>query len=442
MIMRGTVDTEFDLFLSDLWGRLRGAAIEDRTGVTPKDRRKGTRDIAKVDALVLHQMAFSRGNDATRYDTVVAHFAILPDGKTLRLHPETALLWASNHFNARSVAVEFAGNFPDTKGRCWNSKEFGCHRVTPEQIEAGRRLVRHLVDTIGLTHVLAHRQSSGSRENDPGPDLWAGVGQWAVDQLGLGDGGPGFKVGDGNPIPSEWRTWAAPSRESELAYGPRPPGGSYVPSGTEAAMVRAAIRSGERNENALADLVFFRRHPERRGRLISRDEPGFAALSQEWLRIRDTLVRPELQGRPARPAPGTGGGGSPGAVDVVQVRGITVARQIAPQVERLLAAAEADGVRLSGGGFRTREEQIEHRRNHCGTTPYDIYEKPSSQCSPMTAIPGTSNHERGLAIDFRYNGASIGSRDNAGFRWLAANAGRFGLINLPKEPWHWSVDGR
>lgn len=62
---------------------------------------------------------------------------------------------------------------------------------------------------MGLTHVLAHRQSSAARENDPGPDLWRGVGQWAVENRGLNDGGPKFKVGDGNPIPDAWRTWGS-----------------------------------------------------------------------------------------------------------------------------------------------------------------------------------------------------------------------------------------
>jgi hypothetical protein len=143
---------------------------------------------------------------------------------------------------------------------------------------------------------------------------------------------------------------------------------------------------------------------------------------------------------PSSPAPRVGS--TAGAPDVVVVRGVTVARAIAPQIARLLAAAEADGVRLSGGGFRTPDQQIALRRKNCGTSQYDIYEKPSSQCTPMTARPGSSNHERGLAIDFTYNGASISTRDNPGFRWLAANAGRYGLCNLPKEPWHWSVDGK
>jgi LAS superfamily LD-carboxypeptidase LdcB len=124
------------------------------------------------------------------------------------------------------------------------------------------------------------------------------------------------------------------------------------------------------------------------------------------------------------------------------VRGIKVARQIAPQVDQLLAAAAADGVRLGGGGFRSPASQIELRRKHCGPTHYDIYEKKSSECKPATARPGQSNHERGLAIDFTYSGRGIGSHSNPGFKWLEANARRFGLYNLKSEPWHWSVNGK
>ncbi len=32
----------------------------------------------------------------------------------------------------------------------------------------------------GVRFVFAHRQSSESRGKRPGPDLWAGVGQWAI----------------------------------------------------------------------------------------------------------------------------------------------------------------------------------------------------------------------------------------------------------------------
>ena len=89
--------------------------------------------------------------------------------------------------------------------------------------------------------------------------------------------------------PKGWRT----RRESELDYGPGSRGGRpYGP--TETAIVHAAIRRGVTDENGLTDLVFFQRYPARNGRLISRDEPNFGQLSQEWLSIRDTLVRPIL----------------------------------------------------------------------------------------------------------------------------------------------------
>jgi LAS superfamily LD-carboxypeptidase LdcB len=67
---------------------------------------------------------------------------------------------------------------------------------------------------------------------------------------------------------------------------------------------------------------------------------------------------------------------------------------------------------------------------------------PSSQCRPPTARPGASQHEQGKAIDFRYAGRTIPTRNNAGYRWLRNNAASYGFYNLPSEPWHWSVNGR
>lgn len=124
------------------------------------------------------------------------------------------------------------------------------------------------------------------------------------------------------------------------------------------------------------------------------------------------------------------------------VRGITVAGSLAPQLAAMLDAADAAGMSFGGGGYRDPQAQIATRRANCGSSDYDIYEKPASQCSPQTARPGTSMHEQGLAIDFTYNGSLITGRSNPGFRWLAANAGRFGLSNLPEEAWHWSTNGR
>jgi hypothetical protein len=49
-------------------------------------------------------------------------------------------------------------------------------------------------------------------------------------------------------------------------------------------------------------------------------------------------------------------------------------------------------------------------------------------------------HERGLAIDFTCS-AIVVQRTDKCFAWLTKNASRYGLYNLPDEPWHWSTNG-
>lgn len=116
--------------------------------------------------------------------------------------------------------------------------------------------------------------------------------------------------------------------------------------------------------------------------------------------------------------------------------GIRMHRSVISQVEALCAAAAGDGTPLTGSGWRSTERQIELRIAHgCGGSL--IFDR-TCRGSPPTAVPGRSNHEKGLAIDF----ANCSSRSTACFGWLAGNAARFGFFNLPSEPWHWSVDGR
>ena len=141
---------------------------------------------------------------------------------------------------------------------------------------------------------------------------------------------------------------------------------------------------------------------------------------------------------------GTGGGGTPvvvtGPGSLSTVNGITVASSIAGQLASLMSAASAAGFNLGGGGYRDSASQIALRRAHCGTSDYAIYQMPASQCHPPTAPPGSSMHEQGLAVDFTNSGKLLARGDGA-FAWMQGNAGRFGFINLPSEPWHWSTNG-
>jgi len=96
-------------------------------------------------------------------------------------------------------------------------------------------------------------------------------------------------------------------------------------------------------------------------------------------------------------------------------------------------AAEKDGIVLDGGGYRDNAEQIRLRKAHCP----DWQNSRANDCRPPTAKPGTSMHEEGLAVDYE----NSKTRSTPVYQWLAKNAARFGIKNLPSEPWHWSVNG-
>ncbi len=120
---------------------------------------------------------------------------------------------------------------------------------------------------------------------------------------------------------------------------------------------------------------------------------------------------------------------------------ITIDGSLGHNLQAMVLAAHADGIALCGGGYRSPAEQIQLRIAHCGSSNYAIYQMPSGQCSPPTAVPGTSNHEQGLAIDFRCFGDGIPTHASPCFQWLAGHAATYGLFNLPSEPWHWSTTG-
>lgn len=132
-----------------------------------------------------------------------------------------------------------------------------------------------------------------------------------VDIQRLGDhDGAGFTAEfDSNEWPDQWTGdpelfEAAPSSEWQEMDAWLPAElGSSARSASEIAAMQAAIRGGQHSEILLANLIFFRRHPEREQRPLSATEPDFARLSQEWLQIRDTLVRPLLGSTPPATPP-------------------------------------------------------------------------------------------------------------------------------------------
>jgi hypothetical protein len=62
----------------------------------------------------------------------------------------------------------------------------------------------------------------------------------------------------------------------------------------------------------------------------------------------------------------------------------------------------------------------------------------------FAAVPGTSVHGWGRAVDFEFAGNEM-TFDDPGYQWLQANAGRYGFFHpdwaepwgSSPEPWHW-----
>lgn len=113
--------------------------------------------------------------------------------------------------------------------------------------------------------------------------------------------------------------------------------------------------------------------------------------------------------------------------------GIKVNASAADAFNRMKIKAAQAGFTLTGGGYRDYNQQVELRKQHCGTSYAQIYEVSANACKPPTARPGSSMHEEGLAVDFDMTSGL--------FEWFKANANEFGIFNLPSERWHWSTTG-
>ncbi|PTL79674.1 peptidoglycan-binding protein [Vitiosangium sp. GDMCC 1.1324] len=89
---------------------------------------------------------------------------------------------------------------------------------------------------------------------------------------------------------------------------------------------------------------------------------------------------------------------------------------------RMHAAARAAGINLTvNSAFRTMEQQRA------------LYQAYLNGTGNLAAKPGYSNHQGGIALDI-----NVGATSSATYRWLAANASRFGFARtVPSEPWHW-----
>lgn len=129
------------------------------------------------------------------------------------------------------------------------------------------------------------------------------------------------------------------------------------------------------------------------------------------------------------------------AENIVTVENGLVHRQLAPLVEQMLTDARTAGVPLQiTVGYRSCIFQQQLRAQNCGLGDFNLYQKPSEQCTPPTEPAGKSMHNEGLAIDFHCVGYGL-IQNSPCYTWLKEHGATYHLKEHVLEPWHWSTTG-
>lgn len=191
------------------------AGYVDRRQFGDRKQDQGPRPWAEITGLCLHQTACKMGERDGRYDTLGAHAAITQGGKSIHVHGFDRLIWHGNRWNRGTIGIEFDGLFAGVEGDAstvWNDPSTP-QRETPSvlgeaQVKAGLAFGRWAIAEVArhggrVRVIVAHRQASKSRENDPGSAIWQAVALPLMADFGLTDGGAGYTVG-GLPIPEQW----------------------------------------------------------------------------------------------------------------------------------------------------------------------------------------------------------------------------------------------
>jgi hypothetical protein len=107
-------------------------------------------------------------------------------------------------------------------------------------------------------------------------------------------------------------------------------------------------------------------------------------------------------------------------------------------LDRLIKAAEDDGITniKINSAYRTYDDQVRVWKENCSN------EIGSGECIPKkgkgsAAVPGTSNHGFGLAVDFATSSLQRITTQDSLYIWLAENAKNYGFKRIEREAWHW-----
>ena len=134
--------------------------------------------------------------------------------------------------------------------------------------------------------------------------------------------------------------------------------------------------------------------------------------------------------------------------------GKKVDSRIYPELQEMFNAARAQGCGLFvREGYRTQEEQQQLMNEKIEAYENEGKSKPEAKklAEQWVAIPGTSEHQLGIAVDINAD-TTKSSRDDV-YNWLEENAHTYGFIKrypsnktditgVINEPWHYRYVGK
>ena len=181
--------------------------IRDRIAEAPEEYRRRPRTRAEVLADVLHQTSFEWRYENPMWARVRAHAVVHQGGQVTLLHSIlTRMRYGCGLGNAYAINIEIEGNLPleyrDGEPVYWRPEKYGRSVLTPEQITSGRELLAWTREQVPGLRVGCHRQIELDRSGCCGPDIWAAIGQYGIDVLGM----PEMATTGGRPIPDSWRS--------------------------------------------------------------------------------------------------------------------------------------------------------------------------------------------------------------------------------------------
>lgn len=175
----------------------------------------GRRQWTEITGICLHQTACVLGSRPLRWASLGAHLGVTRQGEVMWIFGLETKVVHGNGWNSRTVGIELEGMYAGVQGdpRTFRRPPSDPHRQpqtpTAELVEAARATIRWVCAEVTrhggqVTKLVAHRQSSSTRRADPGSALWQELALPMQRELALDDGGKGFCIGTGAPIPESW----------------------------------------------------------------------------------------------------------------------------------------------------------------------------------------------------------------------------------------------